>query len=119
MSSHELPSNPAPLHPEQAEPAEKDPMSHRQDDAQRKTFFRTEGRIIHQDGQWYFLAREGERGPYASKEAAEIAMRRFVTEANWLKEQEQEKLTTHIEDHRASQADPDVWANRPDTLGEQ
>lgn len=51
----------------------------RRNDKQQRTYFRSE-RFFNQNGSWYFAAREGEFGPYASRAAADAAMQRFVAE---------------------------------------
>ena len=38
-----------------------------------KRYFRSSDRLICQNGDWYFLTREGEQGPYPSREAAREA----------------------------------------------
>ena len=86
----------------------------RKSDSEKKTHFRAEGRIIHLDNNWYYLTREGERGPYNRKEDAELALDRFVNEASWIDEQRKAKLTTRLDDYRPK-PDPKVWDNRPDS----
>jgi hypothetical protein len=54
-------------------------MMRRREDHEEKTYFRSD-RLFSMNGQWYFSAREGDCGPYASREAARIALARFVNE---------------------------------------
>lgn len=49
----------------------------RRTDQKDKTYFRSE-RLFCMNGQWYFCAREGDHGPYTSREKAERALKRFV-----------------------------------------
>ena len=42
----------------------------RKDDDKRKTYFRTKDRIYQINDQWWFATREGDRGPYASRQEA-------------------------------------------------
>jgi hypothetical protein len=49
----------------------------RHGDQKDKTYFRSE-RLFCMNGQWYFCAREGDHGPYPSREAAERALKRFI-----------------------------------------
>jgi hypothetical protein len=51
----------------------------RRTDLKDKTYFRSE-RLFCMNGQWYFCAREGDHGPYASRDTAERALKRFVNE---------------------------------------
>jgi hypothetical protein len=47
-----------------------------------KRYFRSSDRLITQNGAWYFTTREGEQGPYPSREAAEEALEFFTCEKN-------------------------------------
>jgi hypothetical protein len=49
----------------------------RHGDQKDKTYFRSE-RLFCMNGQWYFCTREGDYGPYASRNIAERALKRFV-----------------------------------------
>jgi hypothetical protein len=51
----------------------------RREDKKDKTYFRSE-RIFRMNGQWYFCTREGDYGPYASKDIAERTLKRFVND---------------------------------------
>jgi len=51
----------------------------RREDQKDKTYFRSE-RIFCMNGQWYFCTREGDYGPYGSKDIAERALKRFVND---------------------------------------
>ena len=46
----------------------------------RQCFFRSDKRIFHLNGDWYFSAREGDLGPFKSRGEAELEVRRFVVE---------------------------------------
>ena len=52
----------------------------RKDDEQQKTFFRTEDRIFQVNGQWWFATREGDRGPFASRQAAADELVAYILE---------------------------------------
>ena len=56
-----------------------DTAMRRRTDQKDKTYFRSE-RLFCMNGQWYFCAREGDHGPYASRDAAERALKRFVND---------------------------------------
>jgi len=45
-----------------------------------KRYFRASKRVISLNGAWYFTTREGERGPFASPEEADLQLRRFKDE---------------------------------------
>ena len=52
----------------------------RQDDTEKKSFFRSADRVFHMNGAWYFSTREGEEGPYASEVQAQLEIKRFILE---------------------------------------
>jgi Domain of unknown function (DUF6316) len=54
-------------------------MMRRREDHEEKTYFRSD-RLFSMNGQWYFGTREGDCGPYASREAAKVALSRFINE---------------------------------------
>lgn len=49
-----------------------------------RCFFRSDERVIHLNGTWYFASREGERGPFTSRNEASTEMQRFVVEVQQL-----------------------------------
>jgi len=49
-----------------------------------KRFFRASKRLLMLNGAWYFSTREGERGPFPSREAAEKELMLFTQEVNEL-----------------------------------
>jgi Domain of unknown function (DUF6316) len=51
----------------------------RREDKTDKTYFRSE-RLFCLNGQWYFSTREGEHGPFASKDIAARTLKRFVND---------------------------------------
>jgi hypothetical protein len=51
----------------------------RREDNEDKTYFRSD-RLFSMNGQWYFSTREGDCGPFASREVAHAALARFIHE---------------------------------------
>lgn len=51
----------------------------RQDDHEKKCYFRSSDRVFHSNGAWYFTTREGEEGPYPSEDQVQIEVQRFIT----------------------------------------
>ena len=47
-----------------------------------KRFFRSGDRLINLNGAWYFATREGDHGPFESREAAQAALESFTCEKN-------------------------------------
>jgi len=50
----------------------------RKDDAEQKTFFRSEERVFQVNGEWWFALREGDRGPFASRDLAFSELSQFM-----------------------------------------
>jgi hypothetical protein len=67
----------------------------RQDDQNSKCYFRSAGRVIHMNGAWYFVTREGEEGPYPSESEAQIEVARYISDqaelANFQASREEER----------------------------
>lgn len=51
----------------------------RKDDQKDRTFFRSD-RFFFMNGKWYFSSREGDMGPFATRDNAERMLVRFVNE---------------------------------------
>jgi hypothetical protein len=45
-----------------------------------KSYFRTQDRLFSTNGQWFFTTREGEIGPFKTRETAVKEVRRYVQE---------------------------------------
>ena len=45
-----------------------------------KRYFRTTDRVVSMNGQWYFTAREGDIGPFRTREGALSEVARYVRE---------------------------------------
>ncbi len=50
--------------------------------------YRTRERFFRQDDQWFFQTREGARGPFKTREAAERELGRFVDTVEFFEENE-------------------------------
>ena len=50
----------------------------RSTDSIDETYCRTPDRIICREEKWYFRTRQGNRGPYDSREEAELCLERYV-----------------------------------------
>ena len=59
--------------------AKQDMIMTRRDDKEDKTYFRSD-RLFCSNGQWFFVTREGEQGPYPKRDQAEAALERFIGE---------------------------------------
>ena len=57
----------------------------RRDDAEDKTYFRSH-RLFCCNGQWFFVTREGEQGPYPDRDRADAALKLFIGEMVDLKQ---------------------------------
>ncbi|XOV84259.1 MAG: DUF6316 family protein [bacterium] len=52
----------------------------RQDDHEKKCYFRSSDRVFHMNGAWFFATREGDQGPFPSEACAQDEIDRFITE---------------------------------------
>ncbi len=49
---------------------------------------RSRARFRQQSGQWYFQTREGERGPFDSREAADLELQRYIDTMEFIEKNE-------------------------------
>ena len=85
------------------------------DDNEKIRHFRTGNRFYNQNGSWWFSTREGEEGPFRSREQAEAGMARYVEAIramHALKLKHSEKYKT--DDTR--QPDLTIWDKQIDSL---
>ena len=48
------------------------------------THFRSKDRVFCMNGEWFFETREDDHGPYATREAAEADLSRYIDEMSYL-----------------------------------
>ncbi|MDH3644967.1 MAG: DUF6316 family protein [Gammaproteobacteria bacterium] len=48
------------------------------------THFRSKDRVFCMNGEWFFETREDDHGPYATREAAEVDLSRYIDEMSYL-----------------------------------
>jgi hypothetical protein len=80
----------------------------RKDDSKEKTYFRAKDRVFHINDGWWYAKREGDRGPWPSKQAAADELTAYIRE-----------VRGNVDLHEISIFDkdpdkPDVWAGRSD-----
>jgi len=49
---------------------------------------RSRGRFRHQSGLWYFQTREGERGPFESREGADLELQHYIDTMEFIEKNE-------------------------------
>ena len=76
-------------------------------------YFRAGDRFFRVEDQWFYATREGNEGPFASKELAERHMKNFV-DLQQMVTLTDAKLETIRSDK--PKADPGVWNNQIDVL---
>jgi len=52
----------------------------RKDDQSNATFFRSSDRVFSQNGEWFYQTREGDQGPFVTREAAVADLNRYVNQ---------------------------------------
>ena len=55
----------------------------RKSDIQDSTFFRSRDRVFCQNGKWFYQTREDDHGPFPTREAAELDLKRYVDEMDF------------------------------------
>ena len=84
----------------------------RRDDVEDKTYFRSD-RLFCSNGEWFFVTREAEQGPYRNRDLAEAALQRFIGEKVDLKRFQGTRKAEIIETDRLT-----TIAKRVDNDGE-
>ena len=82
-------------------------MRHDDPQEQNKRYFRSDTRIFMQDGAWFFSAREGDVGPFPSREHAIDEMSRYVKLARMHSDSDLERMRhqlTRARDEKAGEA---------------
>jgi len=78
--------------------------------------FRAAERFFCQNGGWWFSTREGDEGPFSTREQAKAALARYLDTAKisekWKAEREAQIESTRV---RNDKVDPTVWDRRIDT----
>ena len=83
----------------------------RKTDTEEKTYFRSGERIFQANGVWWFGTREGDHGPFDSREAAQDALVQFVLDVRGNIELNE----VSILDRKDSMGDS-AWDARPDVI---
>lgn len=55
----------------------------RKSDGQQSTYFRSRDRVFCQNGGWFYQTREDDHGPFPTREAAELDLKRYVDEMSF------------------------------------
>lgn len=74
--------------------------------------FRSDSRLFCADGEWWFSTREGEEGPYANREEAELGLERFIQAQKILKHMITRKVVSP--NPRRLQIDTSIWDRQID-----
>jgi len=63
----------------------------RKSDSKEKAFFRARKRLYCENGQWFFQAREGVRGPFKSEHDAGAELRLYVSSMEFVEDNDPRK----------------------------
>jgi len=80
-------------------------------DQSRVNAFRSSERFVRIDNAWWFSTREGDEGPFATRDAARDGLRRYIA-AQEMVEKHQQKVEKVRE--KTNRGDPTVWNTRLD-----
>lgn len=69
-----------------------------------RSYFRTQDRVFAQNGQWFFASREGEVGPFATRETAMKEVSRYVQERRDLERFQKAREIQHLHRNEVSLA---------------
>ena len=85
------------------------------DDEQAKqiSHFRSSERFVRIDGAWWFSTREGDEGPFATREAARNGLRRYIASQEMAEKHRKEMEAVKAKTNRG---DPTVWNKRMDAI---
>ena len=78
----------------------------RRSDTTRKKYFRSRERLFRYQGQWYFQTREGDRGPFNTREEAKLELERFADTMEYV-EGKQRLLPSEVDWGDATMVDID------------
>lgn len=84
----------------------------RKDDSNRKSFFRSKDRVFVANGRWWFATREGDHGPFSTRQAAQDALTRFVLDVRGDIELNEVSILDRDDDTDSGSA----WDSRPDVI---
>ena len=87
-----------------------------QDEKPTVRHFRTGNRFICQDGKWWFSTREGEEGPFDTREAAELGLKRFVETYEIMVKLQSEAADKVKKTPPEGRGDPGIWDRQIDVL---
>ena len=86
------------------------------DEKTNVSHFRTTERFFCQNGGWWFSTREGEEGPFDTREDAKAALDRFVGSVQfseqWQAEKEERRAAARVDNDKV---DRGVWDRQIDT----
>lgn len=87
-----------------------------EDEKSNVRHFRMAHRYFCENGQWWFSTREGEEGPYPSREAAEAAMARYVDSIAAMKAFRKKHDERFAKKEDDKEIDRSIWNQQIDTL---
>ncbi len=83
------------------------------DEQAKRRYFRSDERFFRVDSQWFFTTREGDEGPFATREQAQAQLRHYLA-LQEMKEEHGEKIKRIRED--TPRGDPGIWNSQIDAL---
>ena len=70
-------------------------------DDNKRHFFRSQERLFCFNGQWYFATREGDSGPFPTKDIARAEVARYISERAALRGFQESRKQGAVTDRRA------------------
>ena len=86
-------------------------------DKKTSSHFRSTDRFVRIDGKWWFSTRDGDEGPFISREQAEMGLRSYVASQQFFAEQEGNSEPKQVQPSQStSRGDPTIWGSQLEIL---
>lgn len=88
----------------------------RKNDEKAARYFRSSDRFVRSDSTWWFTTREGDQGPYHSREEAELALRRYVDAQQMAEDLREQREQKQAAQQKRKAPDPTIWQRQIDSI---
>ncbi|MEM7099248.1 MAG: DUF6316 family protein [Pseudomonadota bacterium] len=87
----------------------------RKSDGDKNSHFRSADRVVRMNDQWWFATREGDMGPYKSREDAEAAINSYIASQQFADEAQVEE-EARAQRKSEFKGDPTIWDRQIDSI---
>lgn len=82
-------------------------------DSDKDIYFRSSDRFVRVDGKYWFSTRDGDEGPFQTRELAEQALRRYIDTLEMVEKHKEKVAVTRTKTERG---DPKIWDQHIDSI---